>query len=67
NSNAPSASSKKNVDSSESKQTIFQTPLKSVGDGEPQLNKDLAQQLSLNSAGLMTSAMTTTLAETPCK
>ncbi|CAF4639920.1 unnamed protein product, partial [Rotaria socialis] len=40
NSNAPSASSKKNVDSSESKQTIFQTPLKSVGDGEPQLNKD---------------------------
>ncbi|CAM4858394.1 unnamed protein product [Rotaria socialis] len=65
NSNAPSASSKKNVDSSESKQTIFQTPLKSVGDGEPQLNKDLAQQLSLNSAGLMTSAMTTTLAETP--
>ncbi|CAM2717839.1 unnamed protein product [Rotaria socialis] len=65
NSNAPSASSKKNVDSSESKQTIFQTPLKSVGDGEPQLNKDFAQQLSLNSAGLMTSAMTTTLAETP--
>ncbi|CAF4795106.1 unnamed protein product, partial [Rotaria magnacalcarata] len=49
------------------KQAIFQTPLKSVGDSEPQLNKDFAQQLSLNSAGLLASAVTTTLAETPCK
>jgi hypothetical protein len=46
---------------------LFQTNVKSTIDGEPQLNKDFSQQLNTNPGGVITNAMITTLAETPCK
>jgi hypothetical protein len=36
-------------------------------DDEPPLNRDISQQLNNNLTGIITNAMTTTLAETPCK
>ncbi|CAF3697180.1 unnamed protein product, partial [Rotaria sordida] len=65
NSNLPSTSSKKPIDQSTNKQTIFQTQSKSTIDGEPQLNKEFSQQSNTNAAGIISSAVTTTLAETP--
>ncbi|CAF4025800.1 unnamed protein product, partial [Rotaria sp. Silwood2] len=67
NSNLPPTSSKKSIDQSANKQTIFQTNSKSTIDGEPQLNKEFSQQLNISSGGVIPSAVTTTLAETPCK
>jgi hypothetical protein len=46
---------------------IFQTNSKPTTDGEPQINKDFSQPSNINSGGLITNAMITTLAETPCK
>ncbi|CAF3024714.1 unnamed protein product [Rotaria sp. Silwood2] len=65
NSNLPPTSSKKSIDQSANKQTIFQTNSKSTIDGEPQLNKEFSQQLNISSGGVIPSAVTTTLAETP--
>ncbi|CAF0773648.1 unnamed protein product [Rotaria sp. Silwood1] len=65
NSNVPSTSSKKNIDQSANKQTVFQTNSKSTTDGEPQLNKEISPQSNMSSTGVISSAMTTTLAETP--
>ena len=46
---------------------LFQTTAKTTTDGEPQLDKDFLQQSNINSGGIMTNAVITTLAETPCK
>ncbi|CAF4279654.1 unnamed protein product, partial [Adineta steineri] len=65
-----STSSKKNIDTSTNKQTIFQTNLKSPANDEPQLNKDFSQQQQQSNSSstvLLSNAMIATLAETPCK
>lgn len=67
NSSSPATSSKNSRDQPSNKQTVFQTNAKSAADGEPPLNKDITQQMNANSLGLLSNAMTTTLAETPCK
>jgi hypothetical protein len=65
--NTTLASSKKNTDNSTNKQNIFQTTSKLTIDGEPLLNRDISQQSNINSSGMITNSVTTTLAETPCK
>ncbi|CAF0773436.1 unnamed protein product [Adineta steineri] len=68
NANTTSTSSKKNIDTSTNKQTIFQTNLKSPANDEPQLNKDFSlqqQQSNSSSTVLLSNAMIATLAETP--
>lgn len=58
---------KKSIEQASHKQTLFQSNAKSTIDGEPQLNKEMSLPSTTHSLAITTNAVTTTLAETPCK
>lgn len=67
NSNTSSVSTKKPLEESVNKQTVFQTNSKSTTDDEPQLNRDFTPQSKDRLPGIITNSMITTLVDTPCK